>query len=189
MQLDLKPRNWEDRLTLFVGHLVNRKRQSSTVKSYISAIRNVLRDEGIQLNEDHFILSSLTKACRLINDQVRARLPLQRGMVGIIIKQVSRNFADQPYLETLYKALFATAYFGLFRVGELTTGTHPILARDVQIVKNKRKMLFILRTSKTHSKNVPPQMVKIAAVPRNVQLNRFQTGSLHFCPYQLLDNF
>ena len=43
VKLDFRPHLWEDRLTLFVGYLIDNKRQSSTVKSYVSAIKAVLR--------------------------------------------------------------------------------------------------------------------------------------------------
>ena len=148
LRLDVKPRNWKDRLTLFVGYLVHSKKQSSMVRSYISAIRTVLSDEGISLNEDKYLISSLTKACRLVNDQMTTRLLIQKTLLGVIIHQIHSHYLEkgQEYLSAMYCALFSTAYYGLFRVGELTTGTHPVLACNVQIAKNKRKMLFILRT-------------------------------------------
>ena len=71
IQLDNKPTNWEDRLTLFIGYLIDSKKQSSTVKSYISAIRATLQEIGVKLNEDQTLITSLTKACRLVNDQIK----------------------------------------------------------------------------------------------------------------------
>ena len=68
MKLDRKPRDWESRITLYVSYLIEMSRQSSTIKSYISAIRAILQIEGIEINEDKFLLTSLTKACHLIND-------------------------------------------------------------------------------------------------------------------------
>ena len=123
---------------------------------------------GVKLNYDQTLLTSLTKACRLVNDQIRTRLPIQRDLLGVIIKQVNKYFGDknQNYLRILYKTLFSTAYFGLFHVGELTTSDHPVLARDVHIGVNKRKIMFILRTSKTHWKNTRPQSVKISSTKK-----------------------
>ena len=43
IKLDRKPKDWGARLTLFVAHVINNNRQSSTVKSYISAIKAVLK--------------------------------------------------------------------------------------------------------------------------------------------------
>ena len=158
IRLDRKPTSWDHMLTLFVGHLIDSGKCSTTVKSYVSAIRAVLQNIGVKLNLDEFLIVSLTQACRLKNDRVSTRLPIQKGLLSIILKQVKSDFHEvgQVYLATLYQALFSTAYFGLFRVGELTTGTHPVLARNMHIGSNKRKMLLLLQTSKTHGKGNKP---------------------------------
>ena len=90
----------------------------------------------------------------------------------MILRTTEQYFRDQPFLNMLYQALFATSYFGLFRVGELTLGEHTVKARDVQIGKNKNKMLFILRTSKTHWKDAKPQMIKIMSKEAGVGANK-----------------
>ena len=46
LKLDIKPDSWEDRLTLFVGYLIDQNKQSATIKSYISAIKAVLKEDG-----------------------------------------------------------------------------------------------------------------------------------------------
>ena len=70
LQLDKRPSTWEEHLTLFVGYLIQNDKQSSTIRSYISAIRSVLRDMNVRLHENTFLLTSLTKACKLVNDRV-----------------------------------------------------------------------------------------------------------------------
>ena len=120
IRLDCKPTSWEDRLTLFVGHLVQNNKKSSTVKSYISAIKSVLLEVNVELQEDRCLIMSLTKACRLHNDSIRIRLPIQKGILCIVMSKINDMYEDQPYLRCLYRALISTAYFGLFCVGELT---------------------------------------------------------------------
>ena len=71
LSLDTKPPTWEDRIILFIGYLIDNNKQSSPVKSYISAIRAILQDDGIKLNEDLFLVSSLTQACKYVNDKAR----------------------------------------------------------------------------------------------------------------------
>ena len=97
VRLDYKPNNWADRLSLFVGHLIQNKRQSSTVRCYVSAIKSVLKDCNIEVEEDQYLISSLTKACRLQNDQVRTRLPLQKGVLGILLKEIDNKWPAQRY--------------------------------------------------------------------------------------------
>ena len=77
------------------------------------------------------------------------------------------------------------AYFGLFRVGELTTGSHPVMVGDVHIGENKNKFLFILRTSKTHGHSVKPQRVKISSVG----MGNSNRKALEWCPFRLLQEF
>ena len=75
----------------------------------------------------------------------------------MLLFEVQRLFANQPYLTKMYLAFFSLAYYGLFRVGELAKGDHPVLAKDVELATNKKKMRFVLHTSKTHNKGSPPQ--------------------------------
>ena len=196
LRLDHKPKTWEKRLILFMAYLIDNKKQSSTVKSYISAVKDVLKSLGITLNQDEYLLTSLTRACQLNNDSVRLRLPIRRGMLNILLQNVNfyYNNIQQPYLACLYMTLLSTAYFGLFRVGELTSGNHPVLAKDVQIGYNKKKILFILRTSKTHGKNVPPELVKISnqnVIGKRNKNNKKLASSAgkQFCRYQLLRSY
>ena len=48
------------------------------VRSYVFAIKVVLQDIDVEVNEDKVFLSALTKACRFGNDVVRAQLPIQK---------------------------------------------------------------------------------------------------------------
>ena len=172
---------------LYVGYLVSQKRKASTIKSYISAIRAVLKEDGVTLNEDKYLLTSLTKACRYINDEVQTRLPIQMGVLELIVKPLKHFFHNQPYLRVI-TALFISAYFGLFRVGELTLGEHVIKARDVHIADNKNQVLFILRSSKTHWLDDKPQLVTICDKSPQLTLHRTR-HSLSICPFKWLERY
>ena len=188
LRLDQKPDSWEERLTLFVGYLIDHNRKLSTIKSYISAIKSVLRDDGVILNENRYLIASLTQACRLKNDRVLTRLPIQKQLLNLLVKQLEVIITEQPYLLALYKAIFVTGYYGLFRIGELTLGMHPVLAKDVHISDNKRKLKFVLHTSKTHWRDSGPQVIRIS----NKQIypsKRKLPGVLCPCPYQSLRNY
>ena len=115
IKLDNKPKTWEDRLTLFIGYLVSKRRKSGTIRSYISAIKTVLTKDGVTLNEDRYLLTSLTKACKYHNDGVRTRLPITKNILIILLDQASQYFlnGNQPYLKNLYSAIYVASYFGL----------------------------------------------------------------------------
>ena len=118
LKLDEMPQSWEDRTTLFIRHLINEGMQSSTVKSYVSAIKKLLVIDGYKWKDELVLLGSLTRVCRLTNDLVRTRLPIHCSLLELILFEFQREFASQPYLQALYKALFALGYYGLMRVGE-----------------------------------------------------------------------
>ena len=59
LRLDHRPTDWSDRVTLFMGYLLQKKYQSTTVKSYISAIKAVLLEVNAKISEDQYTLSAL----------------------------------------------------------------------------------------------------------------------------------
>ena len=186
----MKPLNWNDRLVLFVGHLIREGKKSTTIKCYISAVKAVLKCDGVpggKLNENLYLLTALTRVCKLKNDIITMRLPIRRGMLNILLKEFAKIFQEQPYLQVMYQALFSTTYEGLFRIGEIMQSEHVIKARDVHVARNKKKMMFVLHSSKTHTKGDKSQIVKIQSIkPNSTELNSRQ---VQWCPFGLLRKF
>ena len=82
----------------------------------------------------------------------------------------------------------------MFRIGEVTASDHIVKAKDVHIAVNKDKLLFILRTSKTHSKGTKPQIIKIEGIRRTNDsgirdLVRNSNTAPLICPFQLLKEY
>ena len=180
VRLDRKPDSWEQRILLFTAHLIRERKQSS--------IKAILHNIKVKLNEDTCLLNSLPKACRLANNStVRLRLPIQCAMLNVILKMTQEYFLNQGqmYLNNLYLSLFSTAYFGLFRVGELTKSDHTVKARDVHIGINKNKLLFVLRSSKNSGSDNKPQLIKIESSTPTGRINIHNP----YCPYSLLHKY
>ena len=102
------------------------------------------------------------------------------------------------YLTGLYKALLCTAYYGLFRIGELTQSLHVVKAADVHVGENKNKLMFILHMSKTHSKGDKLQIIKInskSKVRNKAKIGCGRTektgenSSNAACPFTTLKNY
>ena len=107
----------------------------------------------------------------------------------MIIRKTEKvyNKMGQPYLASLYRALFTAAFYGLLRVGELTSGDHPIFATDVHMATNKRKVMFILYTSKTHWHDDKPQIVKIKNLG-HLTKGKAVKGTTR-CPYEIINKY
>ena len=151
----------------------------------------MLQESDIILSEDHFLLTSLTRACRIKNDKIRVKLPIRKDLLQLILKQIGKHFLDkeQVYLMRLFQALFATTYYGLFRIGEVTQGPHIVLAKNVQVAINKKKMLFILWTSKTHCKGNKPQLVKITSQDAHLGNKTTEAKTQKWCPFDLIKTY
>ena len=160
IQLDSRPESWEERFSLYTTHLVKAGTQSTTIRSYASAIKAILKCDGYDWNDQKVLLSTIVKACNLVNDVVKTRLPIGGGLLELLLFELEHKFlslqSPQPYLCIMYKAIMSLGYFGLLRVGELTLGPHTIKAKDIHIGANKDKILIILYSSKTHDKGSRP---------------------------------
>ena len=173
---------------LFVAELIDRGLQSQSIKSYVSGIKRILSNDGHIWDNDKLLLSSLMRATRLINDRVRTRLPIQCGLLELILFELERIYRknNQIYLEILYKAIFMLGYYGLMRAGELLktdNANHSVKAKNVHMAYNKNKLLIVLYSSKTHHKGNLPQKIKITAINNNLRSDR------HFCPFNILRDF
>ena len=134
---------------------------------------------GYEWNNDKLVNNSLCRTCRIQNDIVLSKLPIQQGLLELVLFETGKKFFYQPYLELLFRNLFCIGYLCMFRIGELTTGSHPILAKNVHQADNKSKLLFVLYSSKTHGKYSKPQTVKISAIETKQKGNKF------YCPFEL----
>ena len=185
LSLDNKTLNtWEEKTALFWAYLVDNGVQSSTLKSYFSAIKHILKLDGYQWDDNKVLLSSLVRSCKLVNDRVKTRLPIQKGLLEMLLFEIERrynNISPQPYLIILYKAIFSLACYGMLRVGELSLGNHTIKACNIHVGNNKDKILIILYSSKTHGKESRPQKVKISALP-SMKSNQKKI----FCPFKII---
>ena len=182
IRLDIKPKTWEERVALFAAQMVEEGKKSSTIQSYVSAIKSTLKKDNYEWCDNKILLATIIGACKIKNDIVKTRFPIRIGLLEIMLFEINRVYNKQIYLETLLKAYFALSYYGLFRVGELATGEHQVKACDVHTALNKKKILVILHSSKTHSKGSIPQKVKITG--------RLETKcKRNFCPFELTHNY
>ena len=164
IRLDRKPEKWEDRASLFCAYMIDNGSKSSTIGSYVSAIKGVLRDDGYLWDDSRILLESLIRACKLENDVVKCRLPIHGHLLEALLFELQRYYDSQLYLMIMFKAIFSLAYYGLMRIGELTSGPHVVKAKDIHVGKNKDKILIILHSSKTHGKESLPQKIKISSI-------------------------
>ena len=189
IQLDNLPNLWEDRVYLFLAHMVNTGKKSTTLRCYLSAIKSILMDGDFELQEDQIRLRVIVRSCRLHNNKLKPSFPIKLNLLELILFEVKRLYHDQFYFCILYQTLFAIAYYGMFRIGELVQGPHVVRAKNVHLALNKNKIQFLLFTSKTHSEKDRLQKVKISDSRHDFNASQSRRSAKHFCPFQLLTNY
>ena len=180
IRLDRIPAKWEERVTLYCGFLSAEGIQSSTIKSYISAIKHKLLMDGYEWNGNLALFAALTRASKLKNDVLRTRLPIGKKFLEVILFEIQRKFSKDPYKRSLYKTIYLVAYHGLMRIGELTISPHVLKAVDVHDARNKQAFKFVLHSSKTHGRGDHPQKIRIEKVDKTTNF---------FCPVEEITNY
>ena len=187
VKLDKWPKFWEDRVSLFIANLIQNGAQSATVKSYVLAIKSQLIADNYKWDDGKLMLHTLTWPCRMRNDVVCTRLPIHCGFLEMILFEVERIYHTQPYLVIMFQSLFSVAYYGLFRIGELTLSDHTVRAKDLHLAFNKKKQMMILYSSKPHDKESRPQKIKIEVIHRDKRLTGY--AERFFCPFRMMHNY
>lgn len=131
LSLDKMPERLDDQLAVYVAYRVDLGDHSNTIATYLSGIKHMLGKIGIEINTRSARLRALIKACKYKNDTVVQRMPISEHLLVKLIKQLDKIFETQPYLGKLYKCMLVLGFYGMLRVGEMASGDHPILARDV----------------------------------------------------------
>ena len=183
IKLDDIPRSWEERVSLYGGYLVDHGIHSSTLKTYITAIKQTLLTDGYAWNDDALYLHTLTSvtgACKKNNDKSYSKFPIKRNLMELILCEIERMYSKQPYLDTLYKTIILFSYYGLLRIGEVTMGSHVVKAKDVHVGTNKDKIKLVLYSSKTHGKRNKPQSIRMDALDESDNQKL-----LKFCPFEI----
>ena len=152
VKLDYPPDCWEERVSLYCAYLTeNTNIQSSTLRTYLSAIKSKLQADNYRWNQDLVYLSALIRGCKLKNDVIKVRLPISRNLLEVILFEVERRYtiiSKKYFICALFKTAFTILYYGLLRVGEITQSPHTLKAIDVHDAENKNKYLLILHSSK-----------------------------------------
>ena len=65
LRLEEKPKFWEERVSWFIAYLIDQGKKSATIKSYISALKTTLIEDGYGWNEQLGRFSGMIKASRL----------------------------------------------------------------------------------------------------------------------------
>ena len=106
-----------DALALFISYLSSKQFAVATIHSYVSAIGYVHRLRGIGDPTKSFLIQKLLTATSR-NRVSDIRLPISRPLLHQLVSSLSSTHSSAAQRKR-YAAMFTTAFYGFFRIGEL----------------------------------------------------------------------
>lgn len=136
----------------FVAYLQANGLAPATIITYTSAIGYVHKLCSISDPTSHFLVQKTLVGIRRDNPRCDQRLPITlpilRQLVGAL-----KNTNSNIYEQVLLRAMFLTAFFGFFRVGEITSNSHGTCLMAIhQLSFSFKKATITLRKFK-HNNN------------------------------------
>lgn len=146
----------KEQIIWFISYCFEKMYSPKTITSYISGLSFYHKINGWYNISDLFIIRKLLEGCRRMRPSVDCRAPISIKMLQNLCTLLS-SVTFNEYEATLFKALFTTAYFGMFRVGELTvTGSKGCVDVDNVSIRRDGKLVSIcLKYTKTNQYGNP----------------------------------
>jgi hypothetical protein len=123
----------------FISYLRLLGMAPNTIISYISAIGYVHKIKGVTDPTSTTLVQKLICATVRVNPKNDNRLPIT-DILLIRMVQSLNSVISVPYYRALFRAMFAVAFFGLMRIGEITKtnqGQNVLQLGQVKISKDK----------------------------------------------------
>lgn len=163
----------EHTTALFVQFLSRRYKYSS-IRSHLSALSYKYKMASLKDPTSSFIVRQAVQGLERLNPSADTRSPISLPILGSLLNALS-EILHTEYSRGLFKAMFTTAFYGLLRIGEFTSGPsdHTISLSNVHCHSEK---ITIMMSSFKHSTK---------ATNRTVVLNRQNSPT---CPvYHMLE--
>ena len=155
---------------------------TSTIQTTVAGLSYINKMMGFKNLTDHFVIKKLllsdTKTNFSQDKRVPITIPILRQLLDILKVTVSQSFS-----QTLYKAMFTTAFFALLRVREMTftlSGSINMLQlKDITYSRSNKGVshIFINIKHHKHSKGMP--------LPITLQRSTY----LQLCPVRALCSY
>ena len=148
-------------IALFISYLCAKGLAPATINSYLSAIAYVHKVKGLSDPTKYFLIGKLLVAVGR-RTQADTRLPLSRPLLYELIAALDHT-SPSGYQRALYKSMFLLAFYGFFRIGELTCklsrqSAHALQFHNVTFLvhDNETRSVKIVITQFKHNTNNRP---------------------------------
>ena len=148
----------------------------ATITTYVSAIGYIHKVNGLVDPTTQFIIQKTLSSINRLHATTDSRLPITQFILFRLLQSMDK-IISLPYHITLLQAMFAVAFYGLFRIGEITkqkNGSVCINMDQVRVYQDR--IVITIKDFKHNKRNQPFEIV----------LHKQNSGA---CPYLLLLNY
>lgn len=139
----------------FITYLFEKSYSSKTIHTYVSGLSFYHKINCWYNITEVFLVRKLLEGCRRNRPSVDNRAPITISML-IDFCKILPNVTYSEFETSLFRAIFTTAYFGLFRVSELVfsvVDNRSILFKDIKLEANY--VMITIRISKNNQYGKP----------------------------------
>jgi len=171
-------------VALFVSYLSAKQLAPTTISTYLSALSYVHKLQDYPDPTKAFLIQKLLQSGKS-TASLDVRLPITLPVLHKLSKALDHTNSSF-YQRTMFKAMFFTAFYGFFRVGELTTKTSYLGNSVVQY----SDLVFLTEGSKLVAAKLTIVIFKHNSSKRPFHIHILrQPESADFCPVAALRSF
>ena len=167
-------------IPLFISYLTFRKLAFSTISSYLSAISYVHKLQGHPDPTKSFLIQKLLTALSR-RHPVDIRLLVTRPVLHQLVRALSLTNSS-AFQRSLFSAMFLVAFYGLFRIGELTAKSTRFAPSVIQY----RNLTLLSNDGHIHTAKITISEYKHNTSRRPFDIPITRDVSSTFCPVQAL---
>ena len=117
-------------ILMFISYLNLLRFASSSITTYITAISYIHKFGDFKDPTTHFSVQKTLSAVNRLTGKLDSRLPITIFILARLSDAIEKTVSNR-YHRVLLRAMFTSAFFGLFRIGEITTEGHNVVCLDM----------------------------------------------------------
>ena len=143
----------QNQVLAFISYLNLKGLAPATITTYVAAIGYVHKCGNFSDPSRMFLVQKTLSCINKHHQQNDCRLPITQFVLARILESIPKLYSV-PYHVVLLQALFSAAFYGLFRIGELTvqnTGVVSLLSKNVTVSSDR--IVFSISKFKNNKSN------------------------------------
>lgn len=168
-------------IVLFVAYLSAKKLASSTISTYISALSYVHKIGSFSDPTKAFVVQKIMTAQSRLCSKPDIRLPITRSILHKLVLALSHTITPAYHI-LLFQTMFLVAFYGFFRVGELTIKTPERRHSVLQF----QSLSFLKSRSEVQAAKLVITDYKHNTTGRPFSIIIHRDSTVQFCPVEFL---